>query len=45
VQINNTPIASARDAATALNYYGGRGVIRMFFERGGSVYTTDFVMR
>ena len=45
VHINQTPIASAQDAARALNYYGGRGVIRMFLERGGAVYTTDFVMR
>lgn len=45
VQINNTPVASAQDAARALEYYGGRGVIRMFLERAGAVYTTDFVMR
>jgi hypothetical protein len=25
--------------------FGSRGPIRMFFERGGRVYSTDFVMR
>jgi serine protease Do len=42
VQINRTPITSADEAAKALNYYGGRGPIRMFFERSGQVFTTDF---
>ncbi|MEX2178173.1 MAG: trypsin-like peptidase domain-containing protein [Gemmatimonadaceae bacterium] len=44
-QINRTPITSAQQAAEALEYYGGRGVIRMFLERGGSIFNTDFVMR
>jgi serine protease Do len=42
VQINHTPIESADRAAEALNYYGGRGPIRMYFEHNGQVYTTDF---
>jgi serine protease Do len=42
VQINRTPIESANRAAEALNYYGGRGPIRMYFEHNGQVYTTDF---
>jgi serine protease Do len=42
VQINRTPITSADEAAKALNYYGGRGPIRMFFERSGQVFSTDF---
>jgi serine protease Do len=42
VQINRTPITSADEAAKALNYYGGRGPIRMFFERNGQVFSTDF---
>jgi serine protease Do len=42
VQINRTPVASADEAAKALNYYGGRGPIRMFFERSGQVFSTDF---
>ncbi|HKO16074.1 MAG TPA: trypsin-like peptidase domain-containing protein [Gemmatimonadaceae bacterium] len=45
VQINNTPIGSAEDAAKALDYYGGRGPIRMFLERDGQTYITDFIIR
>jgi serine protease Do len=45
VQINNYPIASADEAARAIDVFGSRGPIRMFFERGGRVYSTDFVMR
>jgi len=45
VQINQTPVTTAQDAARALEYYGGRGVIRMFVERAGYIYQTDFVMR
>ncbi len=42
VQINRTPITSADQAAKALNYYGGRGPIRMFFERNRQIFSTDF---
>jgi serine protease Do len=42
VQINRTPVESADRAAEALNYYGGRGPSRMYFEHNGQVYTTDF---
>ena len=45
VQINRTRIATAEDAARALNYYGGRGPIRMFLERDGQIYITDFIIR
>ena len=45
VQINNYPIANAEDAARAIDVFGSRGPIRMFFERGGRVYSTDFVLR
>jgi serine protease Do len=45
VQINNYPIATADEAARAIDVFGSRGPIRMFFERGGRVYSTDFVMR
>jgi serine protease Do len=45
VQINRTPIASAQDVSGALDYYAGRGVIRLFFERQGQIYPTDFVIR
>jgi serine protease Do len=45
VQINRTPIGSAEDVSRALDYYSGRGVIRLFFERQGQIYPTDFVIR
>ena len=45
VQINRSPIADASEAARALDYYGGRGPIRVFFERSGQVYSTDFVIQ
>jgi len=45
IGINRTPIRTAEDAAQALNYYGGRGVIQMFFERGGQVLATEFIIR
>jgi serine protease Do len=45
VQINRAPVASADDAARAFDYYAGRGPIRLFFERGGRVGWTDFIIR
>lgn len=45
VQINRTPITSAEDVSRALDYYAGRGVIRLFFERQGQIFPTDFVIR
>lgn len=45
VQINRAPIADAAEAARALDYYGGRGPIRVFFERVRQVYSTDFVIQ
>ena len=45
VQINQTPIESADAAARAIDAYGGRGLIRMFCEREGRAYFTDFIIR
>jgi serine protease Do len=45
VQINRTPVTSAEDASRALDYYAGRGPIRLFFERQGQISYTDFVIR
>ncbi|MGQ0712978.1 MAG: trypsin-like peptidase domain-containing protein [Gemmatimonadaceae bacterium] len=45
VQINRTPIESADDAARAIDMYGGRGLIRMYYERRGQLYFTDFIIR
>jgi serine protease Do len=42
LQINRSPVASAAQAARALNYFAGRGLIRMYFEHNGQVFTTDF---
>jgi serine protease Do len=43
--VNRTPVASAEDASRALDYYAGRGPIRMALERGGQALYTDFVIR
>jgi serine protease Do len=45
VQINRTPIETANDAARAMNPGAGRTTIHMFFERGGRIYSTDFMIR
>ena len=45
VQVNRTPVGSAEDASRALDYYAGRGTIRMFCERGGQIFATDFWIR
>jgi serine protease Do len=45
LQINRVPIADANAAARALDYYAGRGGIVMYIERGGQVYTTEFVIQ
>jgi serine protease Do len=45
VQVNRMTIASAQDVAKALDAYAGRGVIQMYFERGGRIYSTDFIIR
>ncbi len=45
LQVNRVPIADAQSAARALDYYAGRGAIVMYIERGGQVYTTEFVIQ
>ena len=45
VQINRQPVTTAEEAARALEYFGGRGAIRMYFERGGQIYSTDFMIQ
>jgi serine protease Do len=45
VQINRIPVESANDAARALDAAAGRAIIHMFFERGGRIYSTDFMIR
>ena len=45
VRINNLNITSADDASRALNRFAGRGPIRMYLERSGTYYVTDFEIR
>jgi serine protease Do len=45
VQINRTAIGSAEDASRAVDYYAGRGPIRLIFERQSRISYTDFVIR
>ncbi|MES2177760.1 MAG: trypsin-like peptidase domain-containing protein [Gemmatimonadota bacterium] len=45
VAVNRTEIATAEDASRALDYYAGRGPIRMVCERGGQLFPVDFVIR
>ena len=45
VQINRIPVETAKDAARALDAAAGRATIHMFFERGGRIYSTDFMIR
>ena len=45
VSINRTGIGSAQDASRALDYYAGRGPIRLICERDGQLFSTDFVIR
>ena len=45
VQINRMPVATAADVQKALGDAGSQTVIRMFFERGGRIYSTDFMVR
>jgi serine protease Do len=45
LQVNRTPVERAEDVARAIDAAGGRGALRMFFERARRVYSTDFVIR
>jgi serine protease Do len=44
VQINRTPITSAEDVNRILTTYG-RGALRLYFERGGQIYATEFSLQ
>jgi serine protease Do len=44
VQINRTPIPDAQTVNRILTTYG-RGGIRLYFERGGQVYATEFSLQ
>ncbi|MEX2181055.1 MAG: trypsin-like peptidase domain-containing protein [Gemmatimonadaceae bacterium] len=45
IQVNRTPVTDAQQAARVLEYYIGRGPIRMYFERNGAIFSTDFRIR
>ena len=46
VRVNQREVNTAQDVASAIEYYSGRGAIRMVVERGGSLfYTPSFVIR
>ena len=45
VQINRTPVQGADEVARALDFYSTRGPIRLYFERGGRIYSTDFAVQ
>jgi serine protease Do len=45
VQINRIPVETANEAARALDAGAGAATIHMFFERGGRIYSTDFMIR
>ena len=45
VQINRTPITNADEAKRAIEFYAGRGPIRLYFEHQGQVYTTEFMVQ
>ena len=45
VQINRTPIEDASTVEKAISSQGGRGALRLFFERGGQVFSSDFMVR
>jgi serine protease Do len=44
VQINRTPIPDAQTVNRILTTYG-RGGIRLYFERGGQIYATEFSLQ
>jgi membrane-associated protease RseP (regulator of RpoE activity) len=44
VQVNQAGVRGAEDVARAVDYYAGRGPIRLVFERGGRYAFTDFLI-
>ncbi|HJQ12327.1 MAG TPA: trypsin-like peptidase domain-containing protein [Gemmatimonadaceae bacterium] len=44
VQINRTPITTAQDVNRIFTS-NGRGYLRMYFERGGQIYATEFSLQ
>jgi serine protease Do len=44
-QVNRASVGTAEDAARALDALAGRGLIRLFIERRGSLFSTDFYIQ
>jgi serine protease Do len=45
LQINNSPVRTAEDAARVINAMGGRSYLRVVVERQGQLFVTEFVIR
>jgi serine protease Do len=45
IAVNRTPVSTADEVARAIDAFAGRGMIRLYFERGGQVVFTDFIIR
>ena len=45
VQVNRAAVEDAQGVERLLTAPGARGVMRMFFERAGQVYTSDFIIK
>jgi serine protease Do len=45
VQINNTPVTDAQQVKRILEAMAGRGGVRMYLERGGRIFYTDFLVQ
>ena len=45
LQINNSPIRTAQDAARVIDTTGGRAYLRVAVERQGQLYVTEFAVR
>ncbi len=45
LQINNTPVRTAEDAARVINAMGGRSYLRVVVERQAQLFVTEFVIR
>ncbi|HEX7122299.1 MAG TPA: trypsin-like peptidase domain-containing protein, partial [Gemmatimonadaceae bacterium] len=45
VQVNRTPVSSAADVARAFEALRGRAAVRLTFERRGTLYYTEFIIR
>jgi len=45
LQINNSPVRTAEDAARVINAMGGRSYLRVVVERQAQLFVTEFVIR